>query len=192
MLIINTSLCTQYLQDCGIITNMNPKDHLLESNFRLAEILWLNCFNAYITLPEIWMRNAFDAKYDVLNTNLKYENVRFYIFTNAKLFNKCKTCHAHFQGQLTILIMEKKMKIPDSKVHGASMGPTWDRQDPGGPHIWETAKRYLVSISSWCVGPGLLQKKATMPIDDLAHFILRLSSTLRLLWSAYALFIDGQ
>ena len=23
---------------------------------------------------------------------------------------------------------------PDSKVHGASMGPIWDRQDPGGPH----------------------------------------------------------
>ena len=23
---------------------------------------------------------------------------------------------------------------PDCKVHGANMGPTWDRQDPGGPH----------------------------------------------------------
>ena len=26
-------------------------------------------------------------------------------------------------------------KHPDSKVHGAYMGPTWGRQDPGGPHI---------------------------------------------------------
>ena len=25
--------------------------------------------------------------------------------------------------------------IPDSKVHGANMGPTWVRQDPGGPHV---------------------------------------------------------
>ena len=25
--------------------------------------------------------------------------------------------------------------IHDSKVHGASMGPTWGRQDPGGPHV---------------------------------------------------------
>ena len=25
--------------------------------------------------------------------------------------------------------------IPDSKVHGASMGPAWGRQDPGGPHV---------------------------------------------------------
>ena len=24
--------------------------------------------------------------------------------------------------------------IPDSKVHGANMGLTWGRQDPGGPH----------------------------------------------------------
>ena len=24
---------------------------------------------------------------------------------------------------------------PDSKVHGDNMGPTWGRQDPGGPHV---------------------------------------------------------
>ena len=35
--------------------------------------------------------------------------------------------------------------IPDSKVHGANMGPIWGQQDPGGPHvgpmnfaIWDT------------------------------------------------------
>ena len=25
--------------------------------------------------------------------------------------------------------------VYDSKVHGANMGPIWDRKDPGGPHI---------------------------------------------------------
>ena len=25
--------------------------------------------------------------------------------------------------------------IPDSKAHVANMGPTWGRQDPGGPHV---------------------------------------------------------
>ena len=25
--------------------------------------------------------------------------------------------------------------IPDSKVHGANMGPIRGRQDPGGPHV---------------------------------------------------------
>ena len=24
--------------------------------------------------------------------------------------------------------------LPDSKVHGANMGPIWGRQDPGGPY----------------------------------------------------------
>ena len=24
---------------------------------------------------------------------------------------------------------------PDSKVHGANMGPIWGCQDPGGPHV---------------------------------------------------------
>ena len=38
--------------------------------------------------------------------------------------------------------------IPDSKVHGANMGPIWGRQDPGKPHagpmnldIWDTIHR---------------------------------------------------
>ena len=26
-------------------------------------------------------------------------------------------------------------QYPDNKVHGANMGPTWGRQDPGGPHF---------------------------------------------------------
>ena len=25
--------------------------------------------------------------------------------------------------------------IPDSKVYGANIGPTWGRQDPGGPQV---------------------------------------------------------
>ena len=26
-------------------------------------------------------------------------------------------------------------EFPDSKVHGAKMGPIWGQQDPGGPHV---------------------------------------------------------
>ena len=28
-----------------------------------------------------------------------------------------------------------QVQYPDSKVHGAYMGPTWGRQDPGGPYV---------------------------------------------------------
>ena len=35
-----------------------------------------------------------------------------------------------FQGPFN----QEIIPIPDSKVHGADMGPIWGRQDPGGPH----------------------------------------------------------
>ena len=33
--------------------------------------------------------------------------------------------------------------VSESKVHGANMGPTWGRQDPGGPHVG------YVSLAIW-------------------------------------------
>ena len=33
------------------------------------------------------------------------------------------------------LMMDNVKYYPDSKVHGANMGPIWGRQDPGGPHV---------------------------------------------------------
>ena len=48
---------------------------------------------------------------------------------------------------------ELRKNIPDSKVHGANMGPTWGRQDPGGPHvgpmyfaIWDMSELGLLSV----------------------------------------------
>ena len=35
------------------------------------------------------------------------------------------------------------VKYPDSKIHGAKMGPIWGRQDPGGPHVG------LVNLAIW-------------------------------------------
>ena len=32
-------------------------------------------------------------------------------------------------------IHHTEVTFPDSKVHGASIGPMWCRQDPGGPHV---------------------------------------------------------
>ena len=31
--------------------------------------------------------------------------------------------------------VEEHHVTPDNKVHGANMGPIWERQDPGGPHV---------------------------------------------------------
>ena len=35
----------------------------------------------------------------------------------------------------TKAILEYIIIIPDSKVHGANMGPTWVLSDPDGPHV---------------------------------------------------------
>ena len=53
---------------------------------------------------------------------------------------------------------------PDSKVHGANMGPNWGRQDPGRPHvdpmnfvIWDAIKYRLIlgSCLSHCSRKGV-------------------------------------
>ena len=36
---------------------------------------------------------------------------------------------------LRTISQEMQEGTPDSKVHGANMGPIWGRQDPGGPHV---------------------------------------------------------
>ena len=35
---------------------------------------------------------------------------------------------------------------PDSKVHGGKIGPSWDQQDPGEPHVGPVNFAFLVNI----------------------------------------------
>ena len=39
--------------------------------------------------------------------------------------------------------MAQYRSVPDSKVHGANMGPIWGRQEPGGPHVG------LMNLAIW-------------------------------------------
>ena len=58
-------------------------------------------------------------------------------------------CCIHLKGlQTPCNGVWQKQYNPDSKIHRAYMGPTWGRQDPGGPHvgpmilvIWESYSR---------------------------------------------------
>ena len=38
-------------------------------------------------------------------------------------------------NKMTTDVLRMTLNTPDSKIHGANMGPIWGRQDPGGPHI---------------------------------------------------------
>ena len=71
------------------------------------------------------------------------KNITIFIFTSSRNY-------VHNSGSTGL-------GIPDSKVHVANMGPSWCRQDPGGPHvgptnlaIWDNHDNYLVVLNgSW-------------------------------------------
>ena len=61
--------------------------------------------------------------------------------------------------------------IPDSKVHGANMGPTWGRQNTGGPRvgpmnlaIWDDAQKSQIPVSFLQMAVDDQQKEHPVPI----------------------------
>ena len=65
-----------------------------------------------------------------------------------QLFFKLHTLRGYEAGNDAII------RLPtlhlDSKVHGAIMGPTWGRQDPGGPHVGPmNFAIWAVMMQSW-------------------------------------------
>ena len=47
--------------------------------------------------------------------------------TEIRGLNKCSV--------LLVYLSEADRKYPNSKIHGANMGPVWGRHDPGGSHV---------------------------------------------------------
>ena len=57
--------------------------------------------------------------------------------------------HWYEPGRIGKIVNMPSIGFPDSKVHGADMGPIWDRQDPDGSHV---VPIYFVS---WVGDPDL-------------------------------------
>ena len=68
------------------------------------------------------------------NTEWKEEVVR--VPTKANLHHITTDCHNR-PGSAIAPASPKQVNqvIPDSKVHGANMGPTWNLSAPDGPHV---------------------------------------------------------
>ena len=91
----------------------------------------------------------------------------------TKLQNNCRTS-IYTNNKLIIRLWDWKLKtaqlmciwcwvcrymlwsIHDSKVHGANMGPTWGRQDPGGSHVgavnlasWDAHEQHWFIVVAW-------------------------------------------
>ena len=65
---------------------------------------------------------------------------------------------------LTIFVIDCTQRTPDSKVHGANMGPTWVLLSPGGPHVGPMNLAIWDLLSTWwhhcfpvCTPPTCLQ-----------------------------------
>ena len=64
---------------------------------------------------------------------------------------------------------------PNSKVHGANMGPIWGQQDPGGPHVgpWLVLSGnrhhddWRISMDWWSSQLGFIMSSRTMMVPTL-------------------------
>ena len=65
-------------------------------------------------------------------TSLTFRNITLRYKSTAEF----KQCDANYRSISSApKYPSDYMSVPDSKVHGAIMGPIWGRQDPGGPHV---------------------------------------------------------
>ena len=101
---------------------------------------------------------------------------------HRKDYSLVSTIYMHWYGPLTrkqvysmwqIITSHKRhmpLQIPDSKVHGANMGPVWGWQDPGAPNIgpmnfaiWDCiACVEMIYVISHCLSNETLDVWATI------------------------------
>ena len=53
---------------------------------------------------------------------------------------------------------------PDSKVHGANMGPIWGRKDPGGPHVGPM--NFAIWVGYWGIWKSIAAANNHLLIQD--------------------------
>ena len=100
----------------------SPQKGLVMCSFGVSLILaWIHC----------WTSSPVGS--DSRQFNIHVTSLRFYedLCTLSKHQSKLVSRHLC------------PMLFPDSKVHGANMGPIWGQQDPGGPHVGPHEPCYL-------------------------------------------------
>ena len=59
--------------------------------------------------------------------------------------------------------------VPDSKVFGANMGPIWDRQDPGGPHVGPMNFAICLNMKSYALSKIQISAKSIGEVYSMKH-----------------------
>ena len=65
--------------------------------------------------------------------SLRTHSIMITVYDNITLHFKYEECSVH-ATDILIFFSDDKCIIPDSKIHGANMGPTWVLSAPDGPH----------------------------------------------------------
>ena len=105
----------------------------------------LKCWNNYLRLSDLESWIVYTVK-SVISGSFVYRQLSLYTCTYFRTMGPYIDIQLHPQSRvecgyifapnssLTCASYSFK-EYPDSKVHGANMGPIWGRQDPGGPHV---------------------------------------------------------
>ena len=100
---------------------------------KLRDLHYKNCHAEGTVIVMIYFHWTAKPKADLINHNINTWNIsslnvwwQYDMFTAWLCFVLLWLC-CEFQQIHTV--------YPDSKIHGANIGPTWGRQDPGGPHV---------------------------------------------------------
>ena len=112
-----------------------------------------------------WLFSAFDENFHVIHQTVS----DIYLYANGFQYQRyykemtcvcihdlsSKTVIDEFRVQDKLWLIDgfkQIVRYPDSKVHGANIGPTWGRQDPGGSMLapWTLLSGYACSSIWYC------------------------------------------
>ena len=80
------------------------------------------------------------------------------LFTKCQPF--CSGLNVFVEHLVLGALFSRWQVYPDSKVHGANMGPIWGRQDPDGPHVGP------INFAIWLMHVLNIQSSLVVPLCE--------------------------
>ena len=115
----------------GLAHQTKDKYWLIDSQSTLMEVKPLPKLTSMVTMRDI----IGPSRLDTLHAKLFLVKMKTYLhFFYYFLINTVMACVAIIFFKEEKDIFDTVNTIPDSKVHGANMGPTWVLSAPDGPH----------------------------------------------------------
>ena len=125
----NVKLCGQLINAGRVVCHYQNHFHGIINLYKHIHV-W-GCF------LEVWAMGLSITTMNHISTGVK-RRLACHLHCDCLMLGVA-TLHILLSGATTSVLCKSSMQPcydnPDSKVHEAYMGPTWGRQDPGGPHV---------------------------------------------------------